>query len=638
MLLLIGNIIIPGIASLLCFIFFFYFVVVDQREPVNAKRFAVFLLSFGVFLISRPLQILLGPYPIPLIINDLRLLIFCTITVPMVLILTDKTEDNLQIQKIRIIISVGFLFGLVYTVFNILGTKGSYEIFRFGNIIAYDNLSPSHVRPFYGREVTISVTVLMGIVLSGSVGYRIYANRHLKTKEQTKKALYYNLGILIFGLSLILGSIVKKWWIYYSFSLPSVVLLGYGVMLDIKEIRLKVEGTITLIRDILIKDLTLNTRIKDEISEMLMFLGKNNHMDTFCIIKITKQENNPTSMIYAYQDVVQLATHILNQQLGKNTYLIIQMDVKQIGICLSGKQRLYDNKEFLISLAENIREQVAKKTRYVVTIGIGRSYNRIEELWLSYHEALQALEYAEKNDVDNQVIQIDALKYKTPKNSYPSKLKAQLLSAVRFGDTGGLDDILTNFYRDLYTFSKYDLEVMKVRLFELLGALIDTAITAGGDEDKLFNLSKDCFKHINETEDINLLKQRLFPVLKTIVMTVRQSHTDRSERIINRAKEYIEKNYSEHLTVEDIARTVFISPSYFKHLFKKISGYSFKDYLSRIRLDKAKELLLNSDMSITNIAYEVGYQDSNYFSTLFKKAEGVTPSEYRSTTFIGERI
>ncbi|NOY10392.1 MAG: helix-turn-helix transcriptional regulator, partial [Spirochaetes bacterium] len=57
---------------------------------------------------------------------------------------------------------------------------------------------------------------------------------------------------------------------------------------------------------------------------------------------------------------------------------------------------------------------------------------------------------------------------------------------------------------------------------------------------------------------------------------------------------------------------------------------SFTDYLTDVRLQKAKELLLYSDMSITSIAYEVGYQDSNYFSSLFKKVEGITPSEYKN--------
>ncbi|NOY08027.1 MAG: hypothetical protein GXP33_04200, partial [Spirochaetes bacterium] len=217
MLILFGNLFIPGIASLLCIIFFFYFVMIEQLEPVNAKRFALFLLSFGIFLISRPLQILLGPYPLPLIINNLRLLLFCTVTVPMVLMLTDEAGKPETGYRLKLTIGIGFLLGAVYGVFNILGTQGSYEIFRFGNIVAYDNLSPSMRKPYYGREVTIAVSVLMGFVLSGSAGYRIFKTYRAKYKDQSKKSFYYNAGILIFGLSLILGVIIKKWWIYYSF-------------------------------------------------------------------------------------------------------------------------------------------------------------------------------------------------------------------------------------------------------------------------------------------------------------------------------------------------------------------------------------------------------------------------------------
>jgi two-component system response regulator YesN len=72
-----------------------------------------------------------------------------------------------------------------------------------------------------------------------------------------------------------------------------------------------------------------------------------------------------------------------------------------------------------------------------------------------------------------------------------------------------------------------------------------------------------------------------------------------------------------------------LSPSYFLHLFKQASGATFTDYLTRTRIDKAKSLLLGSNFNITEIAYKVGYSDSNYFSTVFKNSEGMTPSAYR---------
>jgi len=102
-----------------------------------------------------------------------------------------------------------------------------------------------------------------------------------------------------------------------------------------------------------------------------------------------------------------------------------------------------------------------------------------------------------------------------------------------------------------------------------------------------------------------------------------------SHRIINKARIYLEKNYQYQLMVEDVAREMSISTSYFKKIFKRDIGYTFSNYLNIIRIQKAKEILIKSKLSITEIAFDIGYNDSNYFSTVFKNIEGISPREYR---------
>ena len=105
--------------------------------------------------------------------------------------------------------------------------------------------------------------------------------------------------------------------------------------------------------------------------------------------------------------------------------------------------------------------------------------------------------------------------------------------------------------------------------------------------------------------------------------------TPHSHRIINKARIYLESNFQYQLMVEDVAREMSVSTSHFKKIFKRDLGYTFSNYLNMLRIQKAKELLLKSKMSITEIAYNIGYNDSNYFSTVFKNIEGVSPREYR---------
>lgn len=92
---------------------------------------------------------------------------------------------------------------------------------------------------------------------------------------------------------------------------------------------------------------------------------------------------------------------------------------------------------------------------------------------------------------------------------------------------------------------------------------------------------------------------------------------------------YISENLEEEIDLEKVAAQFNLSSFYFSRTFKDIVGYNFSDYVNIIRIKKSKELLKNDSISIKEICYKVGYSDPNYFSKVFKKYEGITPSEYK---------
>ena len=88
-------------------------------------------------------------------------------------------------------------------------------------------------------------------------------------------------------------------------------------------------------------------------------------------------------------------------------------------------------------------------------------------------------------------------------------------------------------------------------------------------------------------------------------------------------------NFAKDISLDSVSRIVNISPYYFSKVFKDETNENFIEYLTRIRMDYAKELLREKDKSIKEVCAESGYSDPNYFSRIFKKSVGVTPSEYR---------
>ena len=101
-------------------------------------------------------------------------------------------------------------------------------------------------------------------------------------------------------------------------------------------------------------------------------------------------------------------------------------------------------------------------------------------------------------------------------------------------------------------------------------------------------------------------------------------------KYVDMAKRYIDINYSKQIKVEDIADNIGVDRKYLRNLFFKYLGVSTKDYLTDVRIEKAKEMLAQSSVAVGEIALAVGYSDALAFSKLFKKHVGVSPSEYRN--------
>jgi len=100
--------------------------------------------------------------------------------------------------------------------------------------------------------------------------------------------------------------------------------------------------------------------------------------------------------------------------------------------------------------------------------------------------------------------------------------------------------------------------------------------------------------------------------------------------VITKAKQYIHEHHTEELSLGQVAAAVHTSTFYFCKLFKKITGINFTEFVSRVRAEKAKNLLLNPNLRVSEIAYEVGFQSLTHFNRIFKRVMGQSPTEYRS--------
>jgi two-component system response regulator YesN len=105
------------------------------------------------------------------------------------------------------------------------------------------------------------------------------------------------------------------------------------------------------------------------------------------------------------------------------------------------------------------------------------------------------------------------------------------------------------------------------------------------------------------------------------------------QKIMSRAREYIQANFEKDISLEEVAMPVYLSPVYFSRLFKRCTGENFSDYLVKSRMKKAVELMQQPEYKVYEISQMVGYKNSRYFAKIFKRFTELTPSDYRKKLF-----
>jgi two-component system response regulator YesN len=168
-----------------------------------------------------------------------------------------------------------------------------------------------------------------------------------------------------------------------------------------------------------------------------------------------------------------------------------------------------------------------------------------------------------------------------------------------------------------------------------LGAL--NYLTKPADKEKLKKAVKEALLQIDVHAAAKEAMEKMFLIendrfiaeieegRKTMLEFLNHQHNSQIKDIII----YMYKHYSEDITLDKMARMAYMNPYYFSVYFKKISGIHFKDCLTRIRLEQALNILKQEDIKTWDLAERVGFQDSRYFSGLFKKIYGKTPMEYK---------
>lgn len=276
-----------------------------------------------------------------------------------------------------------------------------------------------------------------------------------------------------------------------------------------------------------------------------------------------------------------------------------------------------------------ILQELEKFRGFHLTVGVGAEKGSLSEAAETIREAAYAVKCREKAGLD-RVIFYEKLRYQ------PVDIEPMLEESRRE---------LGNMVASL------DYEALRGQVTKCAGAIQEVAF---GSPVSMYDYLEAVVEIIAQAMKRNQIEEAVIDKLKSdvnrqmdyyvnggemtyrVLQTIRQcfeqllsERKNRSQRPIRMAREYIEQHYSQQVSLEEVAEAIGLSPAYLSTMFKKEMGISFSDCLISCRMEAARDLLKNSDLSMAEIAEQVGYADAKYFSKTFHKVVGLKPSVYR---------
>lgn len=303
-----------------------------------------------------------------------------------------------------------------------------------------------------------------------------------------------------------------------------------------------------------------------------------------------------------------------------------------------------DNEEQMSERVKELSKDLEEIMKNYSTIayfgGIGQPVARLRELEESFREAERALAARFTMEL-NRIISVEDIRMAQNVDTLDDieitsfgeieKTRTMLEKFLNNGAEDEIDEFVDVYINEL---PEENLKSVLMRQYIIMDAYIvmmSFCEKIEGIEGEMQAQSEELKNSMKTIQTLEEIKNYIRMLLKKIIGVRDTISGRRYSDIIEIAKDQIRKTYmSDEISLNTIAAEVGMSPSYFSSIFSKEMGKTFVEYLTEIRMDRAKELLMCSSMKTSEIGYEVGYKDPHYFSYIFKKMQNCTPKEFRA--------
>ena len=321
-----------------------------------------------------------------------------------------------------------------------------------------------------------------------------------------------------------------------------------------------------------------------------------------------------------FQQVERIVSGLV--QHNPDVYLL-KKDLDELVLIIKGDSREQVTQEGYF-LSELIKNEVESTTTCLLRVGLGAPQERLSDIPQSFAQATAMVQQTGRatkpGETTAQVDKAELLKLD----------KAALENFLKFGHAAEFDEFFDLYLRPLSQ-AALDSYLIKNYIF------IDLVLTTAKFAHRLGGMVDQVIPEINSVETLLLniktveqMREEARKICASALVFRDNQANNQSVVVAQEAKAYINDHFDNpDLSLNDVAVHVNLSSSHFSTVFSRETGETFKEYLTGVRIEKAKELLKLTGLKTFEIAYQVGYKDPHYFSAVFKKQTGVSPTDFR---------
>ncbi len=378
----------------------------------------------------------------------------------------------------------------------------------------------------------------------------------------------------------------------------------------------------------------MDVNVSPENEETLRFMDLSFVSDQFAILLVKiediddfSEEQSEQGWAHARFIVSNIGVDLI--QLHHNGYSV-ELDRDRLAFLINLKDRRGDRSAVDIrEFAESLNNMISQKFKINITVAAGDIHQGPKAIRDSYPEALSALEYRLIKG-KNAVIHFQDIIDATHHYYYPLEIEIQLINFVRSGDSDNVEKLLSTIYSMNFDSNHITPELGKCLFFNVMSTFLKIVNATNTNPEEVLGANFDPIKAVFSYPTADGMYQKTKDLYATLTRLFKVERSDHSTQLLQEIVHFVDQNLDDpNMGLALVADRLQMTSPYISTFFKKHQGQNLLDYVTRKRIEKAKMLMDNKELTNTQIAQMVGYTNDVVFIRAFKKQEGIPPGKYR---------